>query len=562
MASLQELPDDELDKLFRSSAEEFEPPYNPEDWNSLRQRLDDDDRSRFIYRFVYWGLPLLLLLLTTISLVVEPVVVRSAAKKPATHPEMVSAGKTGATQSASVEGNGRSAAGSVSAESGRSRRASEKTARPSVATNAEVGSAAGNNSREAEKPVDNRTVVNSKSETGSGTRLSKPVGSPDLVVENNAIPTKISARSLSKNRGRKPVRGENNRSGEAVSTLPVIEKTGSVRSETRKTVSGISKTGKIAYQDDPLAQPRLSGKTGDASPTGLSTDRPANPVSGSETPTSSNAGAGESTGDQTKEAPVLSSETRPFDLLGNLNFISARAPKKQPLPRLSELDLEPMLPPVGPRIVPPTIPVIGYPALSIRFIMAPDLNFVGDSPKAATDFEIGVVGEYRFARRFTIQSGVLRSVKKYNAPGKSYAKPPHWYGPMYESVDAVCTVLDIPVNLRFDVMVNQRRRWFVSAGLSSYIMQKERYEYNYPPGVMPNPGMTQYFSWSGKTGFHEWSHLNFSFGYERNFSSDGPLRRFSWQVEPFLKYARRSTLGYGKIRLTSAGVFFSLRYRL
>ncbi|RYZ34776.1 MAG: hypothetical protein EOP49_34165, partial [Sphingobacteriales bacterium] len=95
MASLQELPDDELDKLFRSSAEEFEPPYNADDWNSLRQRLDEDDRSRFLYRFIYWGLPLVLLLLTTVSLVVQPDEVRPPASKTGPRTESVSATETG-----------------------------------------------------------------------------------------------------------------------------------------------------------------------------------------------------------------------------------------------------------------------------------------------------------------------------------------------------------------------------------------------------------------------------------------------------------------------------------
>ncbi len=154
---------------------------------------------------------------------------------------------------------------------------------------------------------------------------------------------------------------------------------------------------------------------------------------------------------------------------------------------------------------------------------------------------------------------MLRSVKKYTAPASDYAKPAHWYGPKYESVGAVCTVLDIPVNLRFDVMLNDRRRWFISSGVSSYIMQKEYYEYQYPAGVIPT--QARYKEWSGSTGFHRFSHLNVSVGYERNFRSDGLLRRFSWQVEPFLK-SPLSKLGYGKIRLTSTGVFFSLRYRL
>ncbi|RRB04571.1 hypothetical protein [Larkinella rosea] len=557
MASLQELPDDELDKLFRSSAEEFEPPYHSEDWNSLRQRLDDDDRSRFLYRFVYWGLPLLLLLLTTVSLVMEPVAVRSSATKPARQQEATSTGKVPKTGASDTAGPGdKVAAGTVSSESSRSGASSKKTATPSAPS--EAGTTTSDENRSVEKPLGERTAVVAKPEaearsTSNRLKPTSPItntGSTDHTVNRRTkttIPTRISARSAVKGRLDKPVSGENKEAAETASEIP----------KTGKTAFRFSRKG-----TNQSAESASAGTIGDANSGSLAKNRPANPAPGSETPAVSKAVTDRPTVDLTRETPVLPSETEMLAWLSDLTYIEARSPKKQPLPSLPELDLEPMRPPVGPRIIPPAIPVIGYPALSIRFIMAPDLNFVGDSPKAATDLEIGLVGEYRFARRFTIQSGVLRSTKRYNAPGKSYTKPPHWYGPMYQSVDAVCTVLDIPVNLRFDVMLNERRRWFVSAGLSSYIMQKERYEYNYPPGVSPNPTMPQYFSWSGKTGLHKWSHLNFSFGYERNFSSDGPLRRFSWQVEPFLKQAQGATLGYGKIRLTSAGVFFSLRYRL
>ncbi|MEZ4903507.1 MAG: hypothetical protein R2822_17955 [Spirosomataceae bacterium] len=40
---MQDLPDDELDQLFRKSAEEFERPFNPQAWNAMRQKLDDED---------------------------------------------------------------------------------------------------------------------------------------------------------------------------------------------------------------------------------------------------------------------------------------------------------------------------------------------------------------------------------------------------------------------------------------------------------------------------------------------------------------------------------------
>ena len=43
--SMQELPDDRLDELFRKSSEEFEPEFNPKAWEAMRRKLDDEDKK-------------------------------------------------------------------------------------------------------------------------------------------------------------------------------------------------------------------------------------------------------------------------------------------------------------------------------------------------------------------------------------------------------------------------------------------------------------------------------------------------------------------------------------
>ncbi|TDE13661.1 hypothetical protein [Dyadobacter psychrotolerans] len=57
-----ELPDDELDKLFRKSSEEFDPTYEPQDWDALSKRLDQEDGKRPAGWWWKW-VPLGLLLL-------------------------------------------------------------------------------------------------------------------------------------------------------------------------------------------------------------------------------------------------------------------------------------------------------------------------------------------------------------------------------------------------------------------------------------------------------------------------------------------------------------------
>ena len=43
--SMSELTDDQLDGLFRKSAEEFDPPYDPAAWQDMKTRLDAHDQT-------------------------------------------------------------------------------------------------------------------------------------------------------------------------------------------------------------------------------------------------------------------------------------------------------------------------------------------------------------------------------------------------------------------------------------------------------------------------------------------------------------------------------------
>lgn len=62
---MQELSDDQMDELFRKSAEEFDPPYNPDDWQAMNRALDEHGRTVTWERLLRWGVPIVLLLLLT-----------------------------------------------------------------------------------------------------------------------------------------------------------------------------------------------------------------------------------------------------------------------------------------------------------------------------------------------------------------------------------------------------------------------------------------------------------------------------------------------------------------
>lgn len=60
---MKEWPDKRLDDLFRKSAEEIKPEYDPTDWNELSKRLDDEDKSTEIPWWKKAGLGIAIVLL-------------------------------------------------------------------------------------------------------------------------------------------------------------------------------------------------------------------------------------------------------------------------------------------------------------------------------------------------------------------------------------------------------------------------------------------------------------------------------------------------------------------
>lgn len=119
-------------------------------------------------------------------------------------------------------------------------------------------------------------------------------------------------------------------------------------------------------------------------------------------------------------------------------------------------------------------------------------------------------------------------------------------------IEAACKVLDIPLNVRYDITQSANKRWFVSTGITSYKMLNEKYIYTYPP----HSYNVKWYDWEGSTGSYWFGVLNFSMGFERQIG-----KKISLQAEPYFKLPL-AQVGLGKIKLNTAGLFISARYRL
>ncbi|MGR3810157.1 hypothetical protein [Jiulongibacter sp. NS-SX5] len=198
--------------------------------------------------------------------------------------------------------------------------------------------------------------------------------------------------------------------------------------------------------------------------------------------------------------------------------------------------------------------LVRSPKLALRLAVSPDFSTVVQNPFVKVGHNIGGLLELRLKDRWHLQTGVIKSLKFYSAQADQYEWPQYWGSERpsdLTSVDARCNMLDIPLNVRYD-LTKTRNTWFVSAGLTNYIMLNEQYDYIYE-SEDPDRKWT---SWEGKTGFYDAGDINFSFGLEKTFA-----RSISLQVEPFVKVPIQN-IGFGKVKLLTTGVFFSTKIPL
>lgn len=191
----------------------------------------------------------------------------------------------------------------------------------------------------------------------------------------------------------------------------------------------------------------------------------------------------------------------------------------------------------------------------MTLVAAPDITTVRFKDPDAVSTNAGVLLSVPITRRLSLVTGAVWANKLYQATPADYKpSPDYWDGKRQPDViAAACRVLDIPVNLQYQVLGWGRNMLSVQAGLSSYLMLNEEYTYTYYyPGREPYRN-TRAFSNENR---HWFGIQNLSVGYARQLSP-----AITIGAEPFVKIPLAS-IGEGRVKLTSAGVFFTAGFTL
>lgn len=166
---------------------------------------------------------------------------------------------------------------------------------------------------------------------------------------------------------------------------------------------------------------------------------------------------------------------------------------------------------------------------------------------------LGMMAGYHFNNRWSVHTGLIYTQKNYKVAGKDFTAPKGTWVSYYnlENVTGYCRMWEVPLQVRYTMGKNENKSSFFSAGLSSYFMTKESYDYFFYNNNQPVTRNSTLDS----DDQHLLSILHLSVGFENKIS-----KKWALQVEPYAKIPLGG-VGYGSIRLSSFGLNFSLQHR-
>jgi hypothetical protein len=188
-------------------------------------------------------------------------------------------------------------------------------------------------------------------------------------------------------------------------------------------------------------------------------------------------------------------------------------------------------------------------------VVAPDVSTIKNQEVRKMGYSAGLLAGYRINGHWSVEAGVLWSEKKYYTDGKYFNKTKPQI-PDYVRinwVDGECNMFEFPILARYN-FTKKDNTFFATAGLTSYIMKKEDYDYSAEAGA----GNTTYEGYKSynRSGDHLFANMQLSAGYNYGLS-----RKLNIRIEPYLKLPLKK-IGIGQMPITSTGLYLGLTRNL
>jgi hypothetical protein len=195
------------------------------------------------------------------------------------------------------------------------------------------------------------------------------------------------------------------------------------------------------------------------------------------------------------------------------------------------------------------------PRLTLSILAAPDINAVNSFNNNQVGTNLGFQLGIHLSKKFSISTGAAYAIKPYQATASQYNSV-SWQGKPASSlpsyVSANCKVLDIPVNINYQFYSKGKDAFALGTGLSSYIMLRENYHFDFADGS----GTPSYDIQINNRNQHILGVLNLNATYERRINS-----KFSTVIQPYMKLPLTG-IGTGRVDLKSTGVALGITWNI
>lgn len=171
-------------------------------------------------------------------------------------------------------------------------------------------------------------------------------------------------------------------------------------------------------------------------------------------------------------------------------------------------------------------------------------------------YDIGLLAGYEINRRWSVEAGLLSSEKAYYTKGQYLGKAQAYmpYGSKIIDAEGDCRMLELPLTIRYRVTEGKKGSWVASAGVSSYFMKRE--DYNYTVWNQSTGQEEQRNRYYNSNSNHLGAAVQLSAAYQHSLG-----KNTTWRFEPYVKVPV-GKVGYYELPLTSAGVHIGITRKL
>lgn len=186
-------------------------------------------------------------------------------------------------------------------------------------------------------------------------------------------------------------------------------------------------------------------------------------------------------------------------------------------------------------------------------IISPDISTVKFQTVKNIGFSVGLIIGYQLNKKLSLESGILWDKKFYYSDGKYFSTKRVYTNStaQIKNVDGACKMIEVPLIIKYNLTTG-KTIFSASAGLSSYFMKSETYDYN----IERSGQQYQRYATYKNSSTNLLAVANFGFGYNRALKKNIILR-----IEPYVKIPLKG-IGIGSLPIMSSGVNIALIKKL